>query len=709
MPAEIVAIVDIPEARDALTTLLDAASAAPWTVGWVPQSAAAAGTASASSILDMATHVTVLQLQKPNYLDKKARSISMGQTNYHAKFVEGAEEQGHRRSRGRLHAQMQYNLRYIEQASSALVLGSRLVARGCPFGALVNLKYHEFASAGVASSLIVSRSSGNRHVDTKHLNTNTEERPHYSLILSDVKCLPGMDGGPVHLVTQTCSTESEFEFVGMLLPPLQAPTVGAEFSAVLPVRSILSAVARAMTLPFLGLDSVDYHGDLETISSLDNDDNVVQGALPMGPLLVNTTTPTTTNNNNKNKPNNTRSASALKTHTLSTETNGTLKTLRAIVAIDAGAGWASGLLVTHEGHVFTNAHALPKHNKPLGGHRRQDTMPVRVLASDGSDGLRLPSPPHEGAGFGARWYDAEVVHVFQPPLDLAVLKLRTDSLPGSKPSGAAATLFPAARFDDEGQSPCRDAPQGMQGRAVIVAGFPVWRPTSSRGSIMRGHPIVTSGNIAKVIKSQSRHAISQESNTLNPSLRNSKLVHETDAVLLTTAAVYSGASGGAVIDPTTGTVLGLITSNTRLVRPNDHTRSTKAGVLDTRAELYPHMNYSIPAAVLKRVVEVLRINIIDNHNTEFDTRGNNPCLPDTTGSLFCGVGTRQLGSWDSVEDDIRECGVLDVWRGLHRMDGFSDHSRSHQLPPKFAEMLDRVKRGRLETSRQSPIVSKSKL
>ena len=57
----------------------------------------------------------------------------------------------------------------------------------------------------------------------------------------------------------------------------------------------------------------------------------------------------------------------------------------------------------------------------------------------------------------------------------------------------------------------------------------------------------------------------------------------------TTASVHSGASGGAVVCPQDGTLLGLVTSNARL----------GAG-----GRVIPNLNFSIPVELLDRVLAI---------------------------------------------------------------------------------------------------------
>lgn len=68
------------------------------------------------------------------------------------------------------------------------------------------------------------------------------------------------------------------------------------------------------------------------------------------------------------------------------------------------------------------------------------------------------------------------------------------------------------------------------------------------------------------------------------------------AMLLTTAAVHSGASGGAVLDTASGRLLGLVTSNAK------HTPSAVAAKSAGPPTVLPHINFGIAAAQLRPVV-----------------------------------------------------------------------------------------------------------
>jgi len=71
-------------------------------------------------------------------------------------------------------------------------------------------------------------------------------------------------------------------------------------------------------------------------------------------------------------------------------------------------------------------------------------------------------------------------------------------------------------------------------------------------------------------------------------------------VLVTSSAVHSGASGGGIFDVTTGTLSGLISSNTKLA----HSQLS--------VSIYPRLNYSIPWTLLCPVVQALQ-NLSGGH------------------------------------------------------------------------------------------------
>lgn len=74
------------------------------------------------------------------------------------------------------------------------------------------------------------------------------------------------------------------------------------------------------------------------------------------------------------------------------------------------------------------------------------------------------------------------------------------------------------------------------------------------------------------------------------------------AMLLTTAAVHSGASGGAVLDAASGALLGLVTSNAKHSSRASSASDWLGGAVHGQHTILPHINFSIPAAQLRPVV-----------------------------------------------------------------------------------------------------------
>jgi hypothetical protein len=210
-----------------------------------------------------------------------------------------------------------------------------------------------------------------------------------------------------------------------------------------------------------------------------------------------------------------------------------------------------------------------------------------------------------------------VVHAFAPPLDLAVLQIDR---------GSSSNLPSPVRF-----SPKIDIKKGER---VLVAGFPLWRPHQS------DRPLVTSGTAALVAPMP----------PLAP------------AVVVTTAAVHAGASGGPVLDQS-GTLVGLVTSNTRLALtggqraflPNPDDQSP--GSQDP-AMLFPHLNYCLGPAALAPAV----------------------------GACVSG----RAPDWAAVEAYMKNGGVMDTWRSMRSMGGIQKERPRPGPPPALADMLRRL-------------------
>lgn len=144
---------------------------------------------------------------------------------------------------------------------------------------------------------------------------------------------------------------------------------------------------------------------------------------------------------------------------------------------------------------------------------------------------------------GYIWLQARVLHRFTGYLDIAVLQLVMGGTPNSLLKPLRPIQLSRLTAAEPGLSP------------VFVVGHGLFGPS------LGWAPSVTAGSLARVI--------SLGCSSLKPSM------------LITTAAVHAGASGGAVVD-SKGQLLGLVTSNAR----------------HAKGATLPHWNFCIAAAEL---------------------------------------------------------------------------------------------------------------
>eukprot|EP00928_Gymnodinium_smaydae_P032351 TRINITY_DN23456_c0_g1_i1.p1 TRINITY_DN23456_c0_g1~~TRINITY_DN23456_c0_g1_i1.p1 ORF type:complete len:596 (+),score=67.07 TRINITY_DN23456_c0_g1_i1:20-1807(+) len=227
--------------------------------------------------------------------------------------------------------------------------------------------------------------------------------------------------------------------------------------------------------------------------------------------------------------------------------------------LESTGSWASAVVVSEAGHLLTCAHLLT-------GRSWMEVPPEELQASQEkkSDGAAAASRPPARAlpkkcrarghvrgsdGYLREFtFDAEVLHVFEGYLDVAILVASSST---ARSSAGSRPVFSPLRW---GNTP-------REGTNVCAVGFGLFGP----GAPWRG-PSVTCGEIVKV---------SWGSDSKRP------------AVIQSTAAVHRGCSGGALIDATTQTLVGLVTTN---VKQHD------GGVM-------PHVNFSLPISLLRPVLE----------------------------------------------------------------------------------------------------------
>ena len=148
-----------------------------------------------------------------------------------------------------------------------------------------------------------------------------------------------------------------------------------------------------------------------------------------------------------------------------------------------------------------------------------------------------------------------LVHSFGDYIDLAFLKLEPNN---QTPTYAAlADAMPPA------------------GEDILIAGFPVWKPKEG------APPKFTHGCISKILLDKQGYP----------------------AAFTTNAQVIGGASGGPVLSRTSGHVVGIVTSNTKIVHRYHHHSSNTNGRKE--GSIFSFLNYCIPINVLLEAVEAV--------------------------------------------------------------------------------------------------------
>ncbi|CAK7350557.1 unnamed protein product [Dovyalis caffra] len=418
--------------------------------------------------------------------------------------------------------------------------GDFLLAVGSPFGVLSPVHFFNSLSVGSIANCYPPRSSD------------------ISLLMADIRCLPGMEGSPVF--------GENSNFIGILIRPLRQKSSGAEIQLVIPWEAIATACSDLLLKEPQNMEK-GIHINKENLNAVGN----AYSSKSDGPFRY------------KYKHHNSYCPSPLPVEKAMTSI--------CLITIDE-AVWASGVLLNDQGLILTNAHLLepwrfgkttvnggedgtklqdlfitheefPRYSE-VDDYEKIQRLPPKTLnivdssVADESKAYKLSLSYKGHRNIRVRldhadpwiWCDAKVVYVCKGPLDVALLQL--EHVPDQ--------LCPT-KVDFEYPS---------LGSKAYVIGHGLFGPRCGFS------PSVCSGVVSKVVKAKAPPYCQSVQGGDS----------QVPAMLETTAAVHPGGSGGAVVN-LEGHMIGVVTSNAR------HGGGT----------VIPHLNFSIPCAVLAPIFD----------------------------------------------------------------------------------------------------------
>lgn len=224
----------------------------------------------------------------------------------------------------------------------------------------------------------------------------------------------------------------------------------------------------------------------------------------------------------------------------------------ALLWLETSGSWASAVVVSEAGHLVTCAHLLTGRSwmeiPPEGASSDSDSSKSSSASSTrpqssscrGRCSVMLPD-----GSIQTRVFEAEVLYICESALDVALLVAKPQEPP---------TKFLPIRWQ-QGRPPSPGAEVWAVGHGLFGPGTP-WTG-----------PAVTGGHVAKVAVGQSGRP----------------------AVIQSSAAVHRGCSGGALVNASTGELVGLVTTN---VKHQD-------------GAVMPSVNFSLPVTLLKPLPDYL--------------------------------------------------------------------------------------------------------
>ncbi|KAL1335908.1 hypothetical protein HN51_030344 [Arachis hypogaea] len=423
-------------------------------------------------------------------------------------------------------------------SSSMNKRGDFLLAVGSPFGVLSPAHFFNSISVGCIANCYPPNSSDG------------------SLLMVDIRSLPGMEGSPV-FSEHACLT-------GILIRPLRQNTSGAEIQLVIPWEAIVRASS--------GLLQMWPQNTMEG-SYNQQENSYVEGKAPFLDTIK-----LSVMSSNEHEPVSYGCSSPLPIE----------KAMASICLVTVGDGiWASGVLLNSQGLILTNAHLLEpwrfsKTHASGGGYgTSSEKIPFMLKgATSFYNGIECnqesqTSPTVKAILYPFATNEQGTYHKLNPTYYNHInLRVRLDHV--TPPLWCDAKVLYVCKGPwDVALLQLKSVPDKL---SPIVMDFS--RPTTGSKAYVIGHglfgpkhgffPSVCSGVVAKVVEAKT------------PQSYQSIHTHEQfSAMLETTAAVHPGASGGAVIN-SDGHMIGLVTSNAR----------------HGGGAVIPNLNFSIPCAAL---------------------------------------------------------------------------------------------------------------
>ncbi|KAI3697873.1 hypothetical protein L6452_30972 [Arctium lappa] len=352
LPAELITLLDIPASSIALQSLIGASSGSlehGWEVGW-----------SLASYNDG---------QQP-YFDATQKEAQ--RTSVHSHRVMLREQSIDSSLTGKLATRIA-----ILKLSSIIFedlpnlnmsppnkRGDLLLAMGAPFGVLSPAHFCNSISVGYVSNCYPPSST------------------HVSLLMADIRCLPGMEGSPVF--------GAQSEIVGMLTRPLRQRGSGAEVQLVIPWEAIVTACGG-----FQSPNTINLKDSLKRAHEYPCSREV-----PPNPIQ---------------------------------------KAMSSICLVTIGDGvWASGVLLNNRGLILTNAHLLEPWRFKKARANESHEVVSNIFFTHSNETGDWP-PTKQETKFNKTidqrirvrmdyldrwiWCDASILYVSKGPLDIAVLQL----------------------------------------------------------------------------------------------------------------------------------------------------------------------------------------------------------------------------------------------------------------------------------------------